>query len=98
MSVGYPIATRWATPPREIPDPYRWLEREGEDTACWLAAQAALSGAWLDSAPGRDELERELHRQMAAGQVGAPVRRGARIFYTARVAGSPHAVLVLREA
>jgi prolyl oligopeptidase len=79
---------------REVADPYRWLEDPGsEQTKTWLAAQEALYAAYQASVPGRETLTRRLGELLAAGEVGPPVWRGDRQFFTRREPGQEHAVL-----
>jgi prolyl oligopeptidase len=44
----------------KVPDPYAWLEKDGEERDQWLASQEALSRNFLDSHPDRSRLEEEI--------------------------------------
>ena len=44
----------------KVPDPYAWLERDGEERERWLASQEALARKFLDSHPDRATLEEEI--------------------------------------
>jgi prolyl oligopeptidase len=44
----------------EVPDPYAWLERDGDERKRWLASQEALARNFLDSHPDRARLEEEI--------------------------------------
>ena len=44
----------------KVPDPYAWLEKDGEERKQWLASQEALARQFLDSHPGRPMLEEEI--------------------------------------
>jgi hypothetical protein len=44
----------------EVPDPYVWLEKDGEERGRWLASQEALARNFLDSHPDRARLEEEI--------------------------------------
>ena len=44
----------------EVPDPYAWLEKDGEERKRWLASQEALARNFLDSLPDRARLEEEI--------------------------------------
>jgi hypothetical protein len=44
----------------KIPDPYAWLEKDGEERERWLASQEALARNFLDSHPDRATLEEEI--------------------------------------
>jgi len=78
----------------EVSDPYRWLEDPGsEQTKAWLAAEDELYASYLASVPGRERLTERLGELLAAGEVGPPVWRGDRQFFTRREPGQEHAVL-----
>jgi prolyl oligopeptidase len=44
----------------KVPDPYAWLEKDGEERKRWLASQEALARKLLDSHPDRAMLEEEI--------------------------------------
>jgi Prolyl oligopeptidase, N-terminal beta-propeller domain len=44
----------------KVPDPYAWLERDGEERKRWLASQESLARKLLDSHPDRAMLEEEI--------------------------------------
>jgi prolyl oligopeptidase len=44
----------------KVPDPYAWLEQDGEERERWLASQEALARSFLDSHPDRARLEEEI--------------------------------------
>jgi hypothetical protein len=44
----------------KVPDPYAWLEKDGEETERWLVAQEALARDFLDGFPDRLKLEEEI--------------------------------------
>ena len=44
----------------KVPDPYAWLEKDGEERKRWLASQEALARKLLDSHPDRTTLEEEI--------------------------------------
>jgi prolyl oligopeptidase len=79
---------------RQVADPYRWLEDPGsQQTKAWIAAQDGLYASYLDGVPGRDRLTERLGELLAAGEVGPPVWRRDRQFFTRREPGQEHAVL-----
>jgi prolyl oligopeptidase len=79
---------------RPVPDPYRWLEDADSDlTKEWLAAQDELYAAYLAGLPGRDKLAARLGELLAAGEVGPPLWRGERQFFSRRGPGQEHAVV-----
>jgi prolyl oligopeptidase len=78
----------------EITDPYRWLEDAGSDqTRQWLRAEADLYAAYQAGIPGRETLAKRLTELLAAGEVGPPVWRGDRQFFSRREPGQEHAVV-----
>jgi prolyl oligopeptidase len=81
-----------------VADPYRWLEDPSDPrTEQWSQAQDALARARLDGLPGRERLAGELTRLLSTGAVSVPVWRAGRPFFTRRVPGGEHAVLLVRE-
>lgn len=44
----------------KVPDPYAWLEKDGEERERWLATQEALTRNFLDAHPQRVRLEEEI--------------------------------------
>jgi prolyl oligopeptidase len=44
----------------KVPDPYAWLEKDGEERKRWLASQETLARKLLDSHPDRAMLEEEI--------------------------------------
>ena len=44
----------------KVPDPYAWLEKDGEERKQWLVSQEALARKLLDSHPDRAMLEEEI--------------------------------------
>jgi prolyl oligopeptidase len=64
-----------------VADPYRWLEdTDGEETRAWVAAQNALSRAWLDQVPARARIRERLGRLWDHPRRSVPWRRGERWF------------------
>jgi prolyl oligopeptidase len=79
---------------RTVADPYRWLEDPASaETKTWLEAEDELYARYLAALPGRQKLGGRLGELLAAGEVGPPVWRGERQFYTRREPGQEHAVL-----
>jgi len=79
----------------QIADPYRWLEDDrSAETAEWVKAQNAASGAFLAGVPGRDRIRKRLTRLWDTPRTGVPVRRGARLLYTRNDGLQPQAVLL----
>ncbi len=79
---------------REVADPYRWLEDAGSSqTKSWQLAQDELYARYLAVLPGRERFARRLTELLAPGEVGLPVWRGGRQFFTRREPGQEHSVL-----
>ena len=78
----------------QVSDPYRWLEdADSDQTRRWLQAEAGLYAAYRAGIPGRDTLAARLTELLAAGEVGPPVWRGDRQFFSRREPGQEHAVV-----
>jgi prolyl oligopeptidase len=78
----------------QVADPYRWLEdADSVPTRQWLHAEGALYAAYRARVPGRDALAARLTELLAAGEVGPPVWRGDRQFFSRREPGQEHAVV-----
>jgi prolyl oligopeptidase len=64
-----------------IADPYRWLEdTNAPDTQAWVAAENALTEAWLARVPVREEIGRRLSELWDFPRAGAPFQRAGRWF------------------
>lgn len=46
----------------KIPDPYQWLEVNGEETERWTSEQEKFTRAHLDKNPDREKLEQEIRK------------------------------------
>ena len=56
----------------KVPDPYAWLERDGEERQKWLASQEALARNFLDAHPDRVRLEEEIRASTDYEKVSFP--------------------------
>src|SRR5438105_5998293 len=81
-----------------IPDPYRWLERDGPDTRAWTEAQNARTRVVLDAVPERGRFAGRLRELLGVGLLGVPRPVGDRIFFERRASGARQMVLYVREA
>ncbi len=82
---------------QEVSDPYRWLEDGASaETRIWLAAQTEYTAPFLIT-PERDRLRPRLAEIMKVDEVGAPVWRNGRYFFTRRAANQQHPVICQRE-
>ncbi len=80
-----------------ITDPYRWLEDQNSAaTRAWIGAEMGYTKSVLGTVPGRDKIHEQLSGLMQVEEVGAPLERGGRIFFTKRLATQDQAVLYMR--
>ena len=64
-----------------VADPYRWLEDlNAPETADWIAAQNAVTFAYLKHIPEQKEIQERLTALWDYPKLGAPFRHGARYF------------------
>ena len=67
----------------KVADPYRWLEDENSaETKAWVQAQNAVTFAYLDKIPYRENLKARLTELYNYPRVSAPFRRGDIYFFT----------------
>jgi len=86
-SFTYPVARRSTQADdyhgMRVPDPYRWMEDiDSPETRGWVAAQARLSRAFLDSIAGRESMTQQLRNIWNFERWTSPVRHGENWFYT----------------
>ena len=86
---AYPAARREATQDVlfgvTIADPYRWLEqdiRKSLEVRDWAGAQNQLTADYLARLPNREAIRRRLTQVWDFEKLGAPRRRGGRLFFT----------------
>ncbi|NJD17874.1 MAG: S9 family peptidase, partial [Gemmatimonadetes bacterium] len=66
-----------------VADPYRWLEDDtAAEVAAWVAAQNAVTTAYLETIPGRDVLQARLKALYNYPKYGSPFRRGDLYFFS----------------
>jgi prolyl oligopeptidase len=85
---------------REIADPYRWLEndvRGDAAVAAWVAAQMAVTDAYLATLPGRELFRERLTALFDYERLTAPDERGGLYFYTRNSGLENQAALYVRE-
>ncbi len=83
----------------KVADPYRWLEndvRNDPEVAAWVAAENKVTGAYLDTLPGRDLFARRLRQLFDYERFSAPTRKGGRYFYLHNSGLQNQAVLFVR--
>jgi prolyl oligopeptidase len=69
----------------KVADPYRWLEddvRVNPAVADWVKAQNAVSGAYLDTLPGKDVLAARMKKLYDYERFGLPEKAGGTYFFT----------------
>src|SRR5512140_1946008 len=69
----------------EVVDPYRWLEtdvRESQDVAKWVEAENKVSYAYLETLPGRQEIEKKLTEMWNYARYSVQFKQGGRYFFT----------------
>jgi prolyl oligopeptidase len=64
-----------------VADPYRWLEDvDSPETLAWIAAQNALTFAYLEALPAREPIRERLTALWDYPKASAPLRRGDHFF------------------
>lgn len=82
----------------KVPDPYRWLEAQGDPAVeAWVDAQNLLAHEVLSGLPGRAELEARLAALWAHERRGLPAWAGGRCFETRNDGGEEQDSLWLVE-
>jgi prolyl oligopeptidase len=80
----------------EIPDPYRWLEGDGEAVTDWTERQNEYADTHLDTPTG-DRLRPEMERLAAVASYESVLARGGRYFQRVEAAEDDHGVLSVRD-
>src|SRR5437868_4012907 len=82
----------------EITDPYRWLEDQNSpETREWIAAQNAVTHAYLNVWPGRNRLQQRLTELLKVDSVSVPTEAGGYYFYSRRAADQEQSILYRRK-
>lgn len=67
----------------EVPDPYRWLEDDNSpETAAWVAAENAVTNAYLEQIPFREAIRKRLTQLWNYPKEGAPAKHGDWWYYS----------------
>ena len=78
--MGDVVDTVFGTP---VADPYRWLEDDmSEETAAWVKAQNAVTFAWLEKIPYREQIRERLTEMFNYEKYGMPFTRGDYTYFT----------------
>jgi prolyl oligopeptidase len=81
-----------------VPDPYRWLEDDrSADTAAWVAAENAVTRAWLDQVPQRTAIRDRLTRLWDYERFAKARKKGGRYFWERNSGLQDQAVLHVAE-
>jgi len=82
----------------KVADPYRWLEDDtSEETKAWVAAQNAVTFAFLADIPEREAIAERLRALWNYEKFGLPVKRGVRCFYSHNSGLQAQSVLKVAE-
>lgn len=82
-----------------VADPYRWLEEDrSAESRRWLAAEKALTAAYLANVPQRSTIRARLDTLNRFPSYAAPSRAGESIFWFENSGGENQPVLYVREA
>ena len=84
----------------KVADPYRWLEndvRNDKEVADWVAAENAVTNAYLATLPGRQLFADRIKTLFNYERFGAPVKKGGRYFYAHNAGLQNQAVLWVRD-
>jgi prolyl oligopeptidase len=82
-----------------IADPFRWMEDLGSaDTKAWIAAQNAVTQAYLERLPHRETLRKRITELWDYPKVSLPFREGGRIFYRRNTGLQKQSVLYMRRS
>jgi prolyl oligopeptidase len=82
----------------KVADPYRWLEDlDSPETAAWVAAQNAITDAYLARQPIRQHFRRRIERLWNFPKTNIPVIEAGRLFYRRNSGLQLQASLYMRE-
>lgn len=84
-----------------VADPYRWLEndvREDAEVAQWVAAQNAVTDAYLSKLPGRAAFKARMTELYDYERIGTPTKKGGRYFYSRNDGLQNQSVLYVRDS
>ena len=82
----------------KVPDAYRWLEDQtSPETRAWIDKQNEYTKSVLGKLPGRGEIEKQVTELLKMDQIGVPVERGGRLFFSKRRADQDLSVLYERK-
>ena len=85
----------------KVADPYRWLENDVRTDAgvkAWVDQQNAVTNAFLNTLPGRQELKDRLTQLFDYERFAVPEKKGGRYFYTHNSGLQNQSVLFVRDS
>jgi prolyl oligopeptidase len=92
------VETQFGVP---VADPYRWLEndvRNDNEVKAWVDAQNVVTNAFLNTLPGREQLEKRITELYDYERFGVPQKKGGRYFYTHNTGLQNQSVLFVRDS
>jgi len=83
----------------KVADPYRWLEDDrSEETAQWVKQQNAVTDAYLESIPYRNQIKERLTQIWNYQRTSAPFKAGGRYFFSKNDGLQNQSVYYMQEA
>lgn len=84
----------------KIPDPYRWMEEgvESKDVADWVAAQNAITFAYLEKLPMREPLRQRIRTLWNYPKTSTPIVEKDGLFYRKNAGTEQQSPLYLRRS
>ena len=82
-----------------VADPYRWLEQaDAPETRAWVDEQNAYTEAFLGAIPAREQIRARLTQLWNYPRYSAPVKKGARYFFSKNSGLQNQAVLYRQDS
>lgn len=100
--IAYPLSEKTAVTDTyfgvPVEDPYRWLEDDNSaGTAAWVKAQNAVTEAYLQKIPYREEIKSRLTALWNYPRYGVPFRKGNYRFFTKNNGVQNQGVLYIQD-
>src|SRR5947209_5090543 len=82
-----------------VTDPYRWLEdQQSPATRAWIDQENAYTDSLLGALPQKQKFAQRLEQLLNTDQIGTPIVRGGRYFFTRRGVGQDLFSIYERES
>src|SRR5438067_13020876 len=82
----------------EITDPYRWLEDQNSaETRAWIDSQNKRTDAYLGGPEKQAKIAKRLEQLMRVDQIGSPIARNGKYFYSRQRPTDEQAILYVKE-